>query len=165
MPVQSDILDTSKDMRDTFEIHCGQLLEPADDHWDPERSGPHFATRVAEEPTEDVAAEEAPTEVAPAAAAGEARAEARAEVAADGHLDDGLPGMDIVSSGGSDDGGGSSGDDDDDDQPPGFQSRWAAELPGGGWLRANPLGVPTEREVATLSNGGGVYRMLLLKKR
>ena len=32
-----------------------------------------------------------------------------------------------------------------------------------GWLGANPLGVPTEREVATLGAGGAVYRVLLVR--
>ena len=50
-------------------------------------------------------------------------------------------------------------DDDDDDQPSG----WAA-LPGNGWLRHNPMGVPTERETQTVANGGHCWRALLTKK-
>jgi len=37
---------------------------------------------------------------------------------------------------------------------------WAAA----GWLPANPLGVPTEREVHTLAQGKAVYRCLLVRK-
>jgi tRNA (guanine-N(7)-)-methyltransferase len=50
-------------------------------------------------------------------------------------------------------------DDDDDDLPTG----WAA-LPGNGWLRLNPMGVPTERETQTVANGGHCWRALLVKK-
>ena len=39
-------------------------------------------------------------------------------------------------------------------------SSWAAA----GWLPENPLRVPTEREVHTLSQGLPVYRCLLVKK-
>jgi hypothetical protein len=34
-----------------------------------------------------------------------------------------------------------------------------------GWLRQNPIGVPTEREHHVLSQGLPVYRVLLLKRR
>jgi tRNA (guanine-N(7)-)-methyltransferase len=50
-------------------------------------------------------------------------------------------------------------DSDDDDKPTG----WAA-LPGNGWLRHNPMGVPTERETQTVANGGHCWRALLVKK-
>ena len=55
-------------------------------------------------------------------------------------------------------------EDEDDDGGEGFVSDWAASLPGGGWLRVNPVGVPTEREVATLAAGGGIFRMLLERR-
>ena len=47
---------------------------------------------------------------------------------------------------------------------PPWRSTWAATLPGGGWLAVNPVGVPTEREVATLAAGGCIYRMLLHRR-
>ena len=42
-------------------------------------------------------------------------------------------------------------------------SGWAA-MPGNGWLRYNPLGVPTERELGTVKNGGHCWRALLVRK-
>lgn len=40
-----------------------------------------------------------------------------------------------------------------------WTSTWAAR----GWLKENPLGVPTERELHTLAQGKPVYRVLLRK--
>jgi hypothetical protein len=37
---------------------------------------------------------------------------------------------------------------------------WAG-LPGNGWLRHNPVGVPTERELGTVAHGGHCWRVLL----
>ena len=47
-------------------------------------------------------------------------------------------------------------DNDDDDEP--------AVIPGNGWLRHNPVGVPTERELGTVKAGGHVWRCLLVRK-
>jgi tRNA (guanine-N7-)-methyltransferase len=41
-----------------------------------------------------------------------------------------------------------------------FESTWGA----GGWLVDNPLGVPTERENYVLSQGGKVFRVLLVRQ-
>lgn len=41
-----------------------------------------------------------------------------------------------------------------------MQSEWGKQ----GWLRDNPLGVPTEREHYVLQQGLPVYRVLLVKK-
>lgn len=156
---QSDIIDLSKDMRDTFERCCGDVLEPAPDHSDPDKAGAHFAPRPAG------AGEGQPDGAAAAAAAAEGAAALGAPPS-----EDELPGAeagDLAGGGGGSDGEeaeGGGGDDAEGKAEEEFVSRWAAELPGGGWLRANPVGVPTEREVATLAHGGGVYRMLLLKK-
>jgi len=46
----------------------------------------------------------------------------------------------------------------EDGRPP--VSGWAAA----GWLPANPLGVPTEREVHSLEQGKAVYRCLMVKR-
>jgi hypothetical protein len=45
--------------------------------------------------------------------------------------------------------------------PPPPLTGWAAA----GWLPANPIGVPTEREVHTAAQGKPVYRCLLVKKK
>lgn len=42
-----------------------------------------------------------------------------------------------------------------------YDSRWGRQ---GGWLRHNPLGVPTEREFYVQQQGLPVFRMLLVKK-
>ncbi len=42
-------------------------------------------------------------------------------------------------------------------------SGWAAR-PGNGWLRHNPVGVPTERELGTDANGGHCWRALLQRR-
>ena len=36
---------------------------------------------------------------------------------------------------------------------------------GAGWLRGNPLGTPTEREMLVEEAGDPVYRLLLVKRR
>ncbi len=41
-----------------------------------------------------------------------------------------------------------------------WQSEWAK----GGWLLTNPLGVPTEREVLVQSQGGSIYRIMLVRQ-
>lgn len=54
----------------------------------------------------------------------------------------------------------SSGDDGSGDEGEPFISAWAAA----GWLRDNPVGVPTEREFYVASTqGADVYRVLLVK--
>ena len=65
---------------------------------------------------------------------------------------------------GGDDEGGAEEDGAEDEGGPPWRSTWAATLPGGGWLAVNPVGVPTEREVATLAAGGCIYRMLLHRR-
>ena len=45
----------------------------------------------------------------------------------------------------------------------GFAKEWESWA-AAGWLPENPLRVPTEREVHTLSQGLPVYRCLLVKK-
>lgn len=167
-------MELSRDMRDTFERCCGDLLEPSEEHRDPEKAGAHLAPRPAGEGEQSGGRAEA------AAGAWEAQRREQEEAAAAALAEDPLPGF--VSSAGEGSGGeghGGAGSDGEGGGPGGeaaeadeaelkaeaeFVSRWAAELPGGGWLRANPVGVPTEREVATLANGGGVFRMLLIKK-
>lgn len=68
----------------------------------------------------------------------------------------------------------SEGEEEDDDAAPskddiqtaeeeGFQSTWASQ----GWLKENPVGAPTEREVYTLTTGafgGNAFRILLVRK-
>jgi hypothetical protein len=71
--------------------------------------------------------------------------------------DDGTEDVGSSSSSGSSSGSGSIVDDGSE----GFESQWAA----GGWLSENPLGVPTERENYVLSQGGKVFRVLLVKKQ
>lgn len=51
-------------------------------------------------------------------------------------------------------------DSSDGEIQPAEQFLWA----GRGWLRENPLGVPTEREVATMKQGLPVYRFMLRKR-
>jgi tRNA G46 methylase TrmB len=43
-----------------------------------------------------------------------------------------------------------------------FVSEWSRQ---GGWLSANPIGVPTEREHYVTAGGGSVYRVLLRRRR
>ena len=54
----------------------------------------------------------------------------------------------------------SSGEEDDADEG---LTGWAAR-PGNGWLRDNPTGVPTERELGTNAAGGHCWRALLQRK-
>jgi tRNA (guanine-N7-)-methyltransferase len=57
-------------------------------------------------------------------------------------------------------------DNDDDDQAAAtadtFVSEWSKQ---GGWLTANPIGVPTEREHYVTAGGGSVFRVMLRRRR
>lgn len=48
----------------------------------------------------------------------------------------------------------------EEEAEPAWESAWAA----GGWLKDNPLPVPTERELHVMGQGLPVYRILLVKK-
>lgn len=113
----------------------------------------------------DAAAAAAAT--AAAAAAGAAKAAAVAADAAPVAAPEGVSG---AAAAGDDDGDGEGDCDGDDGGRAGSSdedgesfSGWAA-LPGHGWLRDNPTGVPTERELGTAAAGGHVWRALLVKK-
>lgn len=83
------------------------------------------------------------------------------------HEEEAAGGMASAAAAASSSGGGSSGGSDDEDaddagedEEESFVSQWAT----GGWLRDNPVGVPTEREHYVLQNGGSVYRVMLVKR-
>jgi len=165
--LQSDVIEVAAAMRDAFEQHCGGLLAPAEAH----AAGPDAvffetpaAPRSAEGPSGRGAVPTADAAASAAAAGGgggyeelQARLDAAgassapaAEASGDGEAEEEPP----EEGGGGGSGGASS-------TEPLFRSAWAAA----GWLAANPIGVPTEREHMVTAGGGRAYRVLLRKRR
>lgn len=77
--------------------------------------------------------------------------------------DDGASSNDEGGGGGGAGGGGE--DDDDDEGEDGGGGVFVSEWAKGGWLRDNPVGVPTEREYYVAeTQGADIYRVLLVKR-
>lgn len=167
MFLQSDVLDAVTAMRDEFEQHAGDILQLSPLH----NTAPVFHwTREQEAATAAAAAAvqaDGPSEQQQGA--GVAGQSAAAGGAVDTHQDS------SSSASSSEEEAGSSGEEEEEsghgqtgssggssgvDPGSSFVSSWAA----GGWLVDNPLGVPTERENYVLSQGGKVFRVLLVKK-
>ena len=169
---QSDVKSVCEDMVSVFETVAGDLLELAPVHYGPGATPdwpPPEAAQINQGDNEQrdamraasrrkarkLAARGAAGDAAGAAtdaAAPGASADATADAAADATD---APAGDAAE----DDDGSESGDSDYDDGPMG----WAA-LPGNGWLRDNPVGVPTERELGTNAAGGHCWRALLQRR-
>jgi len=137
--LQSDVEDVSCAMRNIFEMYAFQHFELA-----PQHSGRE----------EDVFFSQPKT-------VGEELSQSQrsdtSEGSATGALDLGLAEANLDgASSGEDEEGGSPGSFEDYDN---LKSQWAA----GGWLRENPIGVPTEREHYVLQQGLPVFRILLIR--
>jgi hypothetical protein len=140
--LQSDILHAAEGLRDAFEEVVPDAFDLAPPHSDPARvflAGPLTALAAdSEGPRTDGSGKEE----------GDAAAAAR-----------GAAGEDSWEFLGAAAGGASS--DDTDGEATVFVSEWAKA----GWLRDNPVGVPTEREYyVAATQGGDVYRVLLVKR-
>ena len=157
--LQSDVKAVAEDMVSVFESAAGaDLLELAPVHFGPGASAdwpPPEAAQVNQ-------GNNVQREAARAAALAKARAEAAAsrkrprEGVADGAAGDAAAGGEEEEE---EEEGAAAGDDYDPFAPKGW-----AKLPGNGWLRENPVGVPTERELGTVAAGGHCWRALLQRK-
>jgi hypothetical protein len=139
--LQSDILRAAEGLRDAVEEAAADAFELAPPHGDPAR------VFFADSPPAEV-------EGSSGDAAGDA-AEAGGGAAAGGAASSGDAWQFLETSGDQ----WSSSDDGDGGGP--FASQWARA----GWLRDNPVGVPTEREYyVAATQGGDVYRVLLVRR-
>ena len=159
--LQSDVKAVAEDMVSVFESAAGaDLLELAPVHFGPGAS--------ADWPPPEAAQVNQGNNVQREAARAAALAKARAEAAAsrkrprEGAEAGGADGDAAPAGEEEDDDEGADGADDDDYDP--FAPKGWAKLPGNGWLRENPVGVPTERELGTVAAGGHCWRALLLRK-
>jgi hypothetical protein len=169
--LQSDVLDAVAAMRDEFEQHAGDVLQ---------LSPLHTTAPVFHWTREQEYAAAAAAVAAAAAAAGSSQQQEDAEASSQSgqeaavHNTGAAPDADSSSqsadcSSSSVDAGctvedstdvdGEEGSDSSDADPD-FVSTWVE----GGWLVDNPLGCPTERENYVLSQGGKVFRVLLVKE-
>ena len=144
--LQSDVKAVAEDMVSVFETVAGaDLLELAPVHFGPGASPdwpPPEAARINQGDDEQrEAARAAARRKARKTAVGSDAASAGAGAAAE----DADTGDDTSS--------------DEEEGPTG----WAAR-PGNGWLRDNPVGVPTERELGTVAAGGHCWRALLQRR-
>lgn len=182
--LQSDVKAVTQDMVATFEQAAGHLLELDPSHWgegaDPAWPPPgaervnqgddaqRDAARAASAARRRAAAKRGRGEGGGGGGGAAAGAAAAAASAGEGAADAPDAAAEPAGTGGGGGGGGGDGDeggDDDDDDDDGSErfTGWAA-LPGRGWLRHSPVGVPTEREVGSLAAGGHVWRALLRRR-
>ena len=162
--LQSDVKAVAEDMVSVFEAAAGaDLLELAPAHFG--------AGASADWPPPEAALVNQGDNVQREAAKAAARAKARADAAASRKRpregepgEPGAAGDDVAGGeGDADAAGGEAEEDDDDDYDPFAPTGWA-KLPGNGWLRDNPVGVPTERELGTVAAGGHCWRALLRRR-
>jgi hypothetical protein len=172
--LQSDVLDAVAAMRDEFEQHAGDVLELAPlhstapvFHWTAEQEYAALAAAAGVQPASQQLQQQHQQQ----------KHEASCVDAAGGRTDD--SGSSTSSSTHDSTGGSTSGSSSEEPQAEddimegvsdymseagsdseAFESTWAA----GGWLVDNPLGVPTERENYVLSQGGKVFRVLLVRR-
>jgi hypothetical protein len=150
-------------MRDEFEQHAGDVLQLSPlhttapvFHWTREQEYAAAAAAVAAAGTSSQQQEDAGASLQSAQEESDttggspAGAESSSQQANCSSSDDAGPAEEFDAEEGSD------GSDADAD----FVSTWVE----GGWLVDNPLGVPTERENYVLTQGGKVFRVLLVKK-
>jgi hypothetical protein len=169
---QSDVKSVCEDMVSVFETVAGDLLELAPVHYGPGATPdwpPPEAAQINQGDNEQrdamrAASRRKARKLAARGAAGDAAGaatDAAAAGAADAATDAAADATDAPAAdgGAEDDDDSESGDSDYDDGPMG----WAA-LPGNGWLRDNPVGVPTERELGTNAAGGHCWRALLQRR-
>jgi hypothetical protein len=177
---QSDVKSVCEDMVSVFESVAGDLLELAPVHYGPGASPdwpPPEASHInqgdnAQRDAMRAASRRKARKLAArgaggdaAGAATDAAAAGSADAAAAAAADAAAPAADAAAAcadgdaDGEGDDGSDSGDSDFDDGPTG----WAAR-PGNGWLRDNPVGVPTERELGTNAAGGHCWRALLQRR-
>ncbi len=148
MFLQSDILRAAEDMRDAIEEAAADAFQLAPQHAAGE--GAVFLAYGGGAPRALHDGAHAAGGEAGTAAAGEAAAAAAAA---------GPDPPSTWEASWGDAGGSEEGDEEEDGDP--FVSQWAA----GGWLRDNPVGVPTEREYyVAATQGAPVYRVLLVKR-
>lgn len=147
--LQSDVKAVAEDMVAVFQSVASDLLELHPLHFGPGASAdwpPPEAALVNQGGDEQRdAMRRAQARKRKAAAMAASKAEA--------------PGDGGEARGGAAEEGGSDSESDDEEGATG----WAA-LPGHGWLKDNPVGVPTERELGTVKNGGHCWRALLVRK-
>lgn len=156
--LQSDVLDAVAAMRDEFEQHAGDVLQLSPlhttapvFHWSREQEYAAAAAAVAAAAAANsLQQQEDGQEAAADSTGGSPDAESSSQNTACSSSVDAGPAKEVDAEEGSD------GSDVDAD----FVSTWVE----GGWLVDNPLGVPTERENYVLSQGGKVFRVLLVKK-
>jgi len=148
--LQSDVKAVTVDMLSVFQAAASDLLELAPTHFGPGASPdwpPPEAERINQgddmqrDAARRAAAQRKRKAGALEAAAAEPAAEPPPAAAADG-------------------GGSEEEEEEGEEEGP---SGWAAQ-PGNGWLRENPIGVPTERELGTVKAGGHCWRCLLVRK-
>jgi hypothetical protein len=172
--LQSDVLDASVSMRDTFEEYAADAFTLAPEHRPDNVFFLGDATAPASSPSQHRQHDSPPGSDTGSSDEG-----------ATGHMADNGEGSSssssMPSSSSSSDGGagvdegdrgsgvaassspaaasGSDGSDVGGEGEERFESQWKK----GGWLRENPMGVPTEREYLVGSEGRSVYRVLLTK--
>jgi hypothetical protein len=159
---QSDVKAVAEDMVTVFQSVAGDLLELAPVHFGPGASAdwpPPEAARInqgdnIQRDAMRAAARRKARKLA--SAAGADAAGAASSVAAQGAGAAGAEG----DGAGDEDAGGESDSSDGGDE---VLTGWAL-LPGNGWLRDNPVGVPTERELGTNAAGGHCWRALLQRR-
>jgi tRNA (guanine-N7-)-methyltransferase len=156
--LQSDVKAVAEDMVAVFEAAAGSdLLELAAVHFGDGASG--------DWPPPEAALVNQGNDVQREASKAAARAKARAEAAASRKRprDDAEAGEAAADDGAAGEDEGDEAEGGDDDYDPFAPTGWA-KLPGNGWLRDNPVGVPTERELGTVAAGGHCWRALLRRK-
>lgn len=158
--LQSDILNVSVAMRNAFEQHASDAFQPAPQHT---QDGVFFA-----EISDDKAPSSAGQQCKSITGTDTDYANLSETIAsAEQHVKSrdaaGDDAVEVSNSQGGDESPSTT-----DKEPAGevassdppFESQWATA----GWLKVNPIGVPTEREHYVLSCGGAAYRLLLVKK-
>jgi len=156
--LQSDILQAAEGMRDAIEEAASDAFEPAPQHADP--SAVFFAKSHGLAVVKPSSGGSSSGSTQAAAAAGGDSSSPSTDTAA-------AAGAATETAGGGDEDGSwqpnwvKSDGDDSEDEGPLFVSEWAKA----GWLKDNPVGVPTEREYYVASTQGAeVYRILLVKR-
>ena len=156
--LQSDVKAVCEDMVSVFQTVAGEdLLELAPAHFGAGASRdwpPPEAAHVNQ-------GDDVQRDAMRAASRKKARKLAKAADAAATATEEGGEGGGAAAEGGAAEGG----DESESGSDPGVAgpTGWAA-LPGNGWLRDNPVGVPTERELGTVAAGGHCWRALLQRK-